>query len=173
MLPVVAHLEHLVCVVWCAVSVLGAAFCLVVFSWVKFVVFGLQVCLASVGPTEWASFRHRSGHSSGHSSETASPIQASRWGIALGGKTIVFHVCRPQGEPILESGCENITGLCTVVLETFFSHLAKSVAILKGCNPMKVALRFRQPWPQTLVSTKKLDLMVLSALPPSQRSVSN
>ena len=47
------------------------------------------------------------------------------------------------------------------------SHLAKHVGILKQCNPVMVAFRFLQPWPQTFVSTKSLK----GVWPPSQRSV--
>ena len=42
------------------------------------------------------------------------------------------------------------------------SHLAKHVGILKQCNPVMVAFRFLQPWPQTFVSDKKLRRCVAS-----------
>ena len=56
----VMALEYLVCVVWCTVSVLGAAFCLVASFLGQICLFSpsfrAQVCLASVAPPDWASF---------------------------------------------------------------------------------------------------------------------
>ena len=55
----------------------------------------------------------------------------------------------------------------------FIAHLAERVGNFKECSPVMVAFRFLQPWPQTFVSTKTLDLIVPGVRPPSQGSVSD
>ena len=53
-----------------------------------------------------------------------------------------------------------------------YTYMAEGVGTSKDWSPMMVAPRFVQPWPQTLVSTKGLDLILPGLWPLSQRSVS-
>ena len=80
------------------------------------------------------------------------------------------NACTPEGEPISGTGGEKKTGLCTFVL--YAIYLTSGNSILQRCSPVMVAFRF-QPWPQTFVSTKNLDLIVPGKWPPSQGSVSD
>ena len=52
-----------------------------------------------------------------------------------------------------------------------FSNLAKIVKRFKECSALLMDCRFFQEWPQTFVSTKSADLVILRVWPPSQTSV--
>ena len=87
------------------------------------------------------------------------------------GQWSMVNACTPQCElfwaPAVAKKKKN--PLCTWVCMQFISRLAE----FQECTLVMVAFRFLQPWPQTFVSIKNLDVIVPGVWAPSQGLVSD